>query len=53
MKRMNSETNDKLAKVVENYQRHIKATSTEPVVMQIINDVIDIDLYEMWMLTQM
>ena len=52
MKHTNEQTNDKLAQVVENYQRHIKAKTQNPIVGEIIKDLIDIDLWEMWALTQ-
>jgi len=51
--RRTSNTNNLLAEVVERFQFHRKKTwSDNPVVARIARDICEIELCEMWMLTQ-
>ncbi len=47
-------TNELLAQVVERFRFHSrKACSDNPVIAQIARDICDVELWEMWALTQM
>lgn len=53
MRNKDKRTNDLLAQVVERFRSHAAKThSDNPMVAQIARDICEVELWEMWVLTQ-